>query len=107
MRVAVFGAGRIGPMHARTLLGVPGLDHISITHVVQDRTVSAAAELGLGALRFLSGAEALDVCCLGTASGTRPGPCPARDGVEALRLVEALVISAREHRVVPLTEVPA
>jgi myo-inositol 2-dehydrogenase/D-chiro-inositol 1-dehydrogenase len=41
------------------------------------------------------------------ARGERPSPCTARDGVEALRLAQALTLSAREGRVVKLAEVPA
>jgi len=47
MRVAIFGAGRIGPLHARTLLGADGVDSISITDLVPERAAAAAAELGL------------------------------------------------------------
>jgi myo-inositol 2-dehydrogenase/D-chiro-inositol 1-dehydrogenase len=41
------------------------------------------------------------------AAGRRQNPCTAQDGVEALRLAEALAISARERRPVRLAEVPA
>jgi myo-inositol 2-dehydrogenase / D-chiro-inositol 1-dehydrogenase len=40
------------------------------------------------------------------AAGRRESPCTARDGVEALRIAEALTLSARQHRLVPLAEVP-
>ena len=41
------------------------------------------------------------------ALGEAPSPCTARDGVEALRIAEALTIAAREERSVTLSEVPA
>jgi myo-inositol 2-dehydrogenase/D-chiro-inositol 1-dehydrogenase len=41
------------------------------------------------------------------AAGRRPSPCTAQDGVEALRIAEALTLSAHEHRLVPLTEIAA
>jgi myo-inositol 2-dehydrogenase / D-chiro-inositol 1-dehydrogenase len=44
---------------------------------------------------------------LDVARGRRPSPCTARDGVEALRIAEALTVSAREHRPVRLEEIPA
>ena len=47
MRIAIFGAGRIGPLHARTLLAAEGVDSISITDVVQERAQTVAGELGL------------------------------------------------------------
>jgi myo-inositol 2-dehydrogenase/D-chiro-inositol 1-dehydrogenase len=47
MQVAIFGAGRIGPLHARTLLATEGVDRISITDVIAQRAADAATELGL------------------------------------------------------------
>ncbi len=47
MRIAIFGAGRIGPLHARTLLAADGVDSVSITDVVQERAQAVADELGL------------------------------------------------------------
>jgi myo-inositol 2-dehydrogenase/D-chiro-inositol 1-dehydrogenase len=41
------------------------------------------------------------------AAGRRASPCTARDGVEALRIAEALTRSAGEHRLVPLDEIAA
>lgn len=41
------------------------------------------------------------------ALGKRPSPCTARDGVEALRIAEALTISAAERRPVRLAEITA
>jgi myo-inositol 2-dehydrogenase/D-chiro-inositol 1-dehydrogenase len=40
------------------------------------------------------------------AAGRRPSPCSAHDGVEAMRIAEALTLSAREHRPVPLSGIP-
>jgi myo-inositol 2-dehydrogenase/D-chiro-inositol 1-dehydrogenase len=44
---------------------------------------------------------------LEVAGGTRPSPCTARDGVEALRIAEALSISATERRPVRRAEIGA
>ncbi len=41
------------------------------------------------------------------AAGRLENPCTANDGVEALRLAEALTVSARERRIVRMSEVPA
>ena len=46
------------------------------------------------------------VAFLDVARGRRPSPCIARDGVEALRIAEALTVSAIEHRPVRLEEIP-
>lgn len=47
MRMAILGAGRIGPLHARTLLTADDVDGISITDVVDERAAAVADELGL------------------------------------------------------------
>jgi myo-inositol 2-dehydrogenase/D-chiro-inositol 1-dehydrogenase len=47
MRIAMFGAGRIAPLHARTLVDAPGVAAVSITDVVPERAERVAAELGL------------------------------------------------------------
>jgi myo-inositol 2-dehydrogenase/D-chiro-inositol 1-dehydrogenase len=47
VRVALFGAGRIGPLHARTLLSSPEVERLTITDVVLERAVSVADELGV------------------------------------------------------------
>jgi myo-inositol 2-dehydrogenase / D-chiro-inositol 1-dehydrogenase len=44
---------------------------------------------------------------LRVATGELTSPCTARDGVEALRIAEAATTSLREHRPVPLAEIPA
>lgn len=59
MRIAVVGAGRIGPLHARTLLGAEGVDEISITDVIDQRAAVVAAELGL--VHASSTDEAMDL----------------------------------------------
>jgi myo-inositol 2-dehydrogenase/D-chiro-inositol 1-dehydrogenase len=58
MRIALFGAGRIGPLHARTLLGCGAVEGLSIMDVVADRAASAAAELGVNVATSMD--EALD-----------------------------------------------
>jgi myo-inositol 2-dehydrogenase/D-chiro-inositol 1-dehydrogenase len=58
MQVAIFGAGRIGPLHARTLLATEGVERVTITDVVAERAADAAAELGL--VHMADGDEAMD-----------------------------------------------
>jgi myo-inositol 2-dehydrogenase/D-chiro-inositol 1-dehydrogenase len=54
----MFGAGRIAPVHARTLVTAPGVEAVTITDVVAERAQRMAADLGLG---FASSTEhALD-----------------------------------------------
>ena len=80
MRIALFGAGRIGPLYARTLLDAGVLDGLTIMHVVPQRAVAAAQEFG-----------ATDVSTM----------------AEALEAADAAAKgSAREHRLVQLREIP-
>jgi myo-inositol 2-dehydrogenase/D-chiro-inositol 1-dehydrogenase len=46
VKVALFGAGRIGPLHARTLLATGAVDQLFILDVVAERAAAAAEELG-------------------------------------------------------------
>lgn len=41
------------------------------------------------------------------AQGELPSPCTARDGVQALRIAEAATTALKDHRIVPLAEIPA
>jgi myo-inositol 2-dehydrogenase/D-chiro-inositol 1-dehydrogenase len=41
------------------------------------------------------------------AQGQLRSPCTARDGVQAVRIAEAATIALKEHRIVPLAEIPA
>jgi myo-inositol 2-dehydrogenase/D-chiro-inositol 1-dehydrogenase len=41
------------------------------------------------------------------ALGELPSPCTARDGVQAIRIAEAATTALKEHRIVPLSEIPA
>lgn len=63
MRMALFGAGRIGPLHARTLLRSGAVDSLVITDVIGQRAVDAAADLGIDhaptAEEALDGADAV------------------------------------------------
>ena len=43
---------------------------------------------------------------IAVAQGELPSPCTASDGVEAQRVAEALTGSVREHRIVPMSEIP-
>ncbi len=58
MRIAIFGAGRIGPLHARTLQNDPAVERLTITDIVAERAATAAHELGIDATA--SQEEALD-----------------------------------------------
>jgi myo-inositol 2-dehydrogenase/D-chiro-inositol 1-dehydrogenase len=63
MRIALFGAGRIGPLHATTLLGTDAVEGMTIVDVVAERAVDAARELGVdpagSADEALDGADAV------------------------------------------------
>jgi myo-inositol 2-dehydrogenase/D-chiro-inositol 1-dehydrogenase len=58
VRIALFGAGRIGPLHARTLLASAAVDGLAIMDIVPERATTAARELGVDAAASVS--EALD-----------------------------------------------
>ncbi len=58
MRFVVFGAGRIGPLHARTLLATDGADEVCIMDVDAGRATKAAEELGVSVAHTVD--EALD-----------------------------------------------
>jgi myo-inositol 2-dehydrogenase/D-chiro-inositol 1-dehydrogenase len=66
VKVALFGAGRIGPLHARTLLGTGTVAELVIVDVVDERAAAAAEELGGRVVRSadeaLVGADAAIVC---------------------------------------------
>jgi myo-inositol 2-dehydrogenase / D-chiro-inositol 1-dehydrogenase len=49
MRIAVLGAGRIGTVHARTLLDLPEADRVTISDVDEPRAAEVAAEVGAAA----------------------------------------------------------
>ncbi len=55
LRVAVFGAGHLGSIHARILAGHPGAELVGIVDTDAERARSLAGELGCGA--FASAAE--------------------------------------------------
>ncbi len=50
LHVGVIGVGRIGRLHARTLLGLPGVAAVSVTDANQDRAQSVEKELGVRAV---------------------------------------------------------
>ena len=58
MRVALFGAGRIGPLHARTLQALGEVESLAIMDVVAERAAAAATDLGATACASVD--EALD-----------------------------------------------
>ncbi len=46
MRVALFGTGRIGRLHARLLSTTPGVDELIVADAIAERAIEAAAETG-------------------------------------------------------------
>lgn len=46
MRIVLFGAGRIGPLHARSLLASGSIEQLTIVDLVAERAEGAARELG-------------------------------------------------------------
>jgi myo-inositol 2-dehydrogenase/D-chiro-inositol 1-dehydrogenase len=63
VRIAIFGAGRIGPLHARTLLEHPAVERLTITDVIGERAAKVAQDLGITAVgsteEALEGADAV------------------------------------------------
>lgn len=57
-------------------------------------------------VRFESAYAAELAAFVAVARGEAASPCPARDGVEALRVAEAATTALAEHRVVRLEEIP-
>ena len=57
-------------------------------------------------VRFESAYAAEFAAFVAVARRSAPSPCTARDGVAALRVAEAADRSRREHRPVPLAEIP-
>lgn len=58
MRIALLGAGRIGQMHARVLVGTRGVDELLIADAIAGRASTVAAEVGAVAARGIQ--EAFD-----------------------------------------------
>jgi myo-inositol 2-dehydrogenase/D-chiro-inositol 1-dehydrogenase len=49
LRVGVIGVGRIGVLHARTLLALPGVASVAVSDVAPGRAAAVAADLGAAA----------------------------------------------------------
>ncbi len=47
MRIALFGAGRIGPLHARALMASGSVDRLTIVDVMAERAEAVARDLGV------------------------------------------------------------
>ncbi len=56
MRIALFGAGRIGRFHGRLLMTTPGVDQLVVADTDPDRATSVAAEIGATAAASLEAA---------------------------------------------------
>lgn len=83
MRIGITGTGRIGAFHAKTLLGVPGVDGLVVTDVVPESAAKVAADLGQTAVPDLDAvlAEGVDALIVTSSS---PGHAPAvRAGLAA------------------------
>ena len=132
MRIALFGAGRIGPLHTRTLLDTGVVEGSTVMDIVPERAAAAARELGGTAVTTVAGAlQAADAVVITASTDDHPDlireaiakglptfcdkPLAAslddsiavRADIEALRIAEALTVSARERRLVRLTEIPS
>ncbi|MCI1260792.1 MAG: Gfo/Idh/MocA family oxidoreductase [Tetrasphaera jenkinsii] len=83
MRIGITGTGRIGAFHAKTLLGVPGVDGLVVTDVVPESAAKVAADLGQTAVPDLDAVLAAGVDALVVTSSS-PGHAPAvRAGLAA------------------------
>ena len=76
MRIGITGTGRIGAFHAKTLLGVPGVDGLVVTDVVPESAAKVAADLGQTAVPDLDAVLAAGVDALVVTSSS-PGHAPA------------------------------
>jgi len=85
----MFGAGRIAPLHARTLAGAPDVSSVSLTDAVPERAAEVAARLGLQHVpsrdEALSAADAV-VITPGHRHGHAAGRCQQRRRVRQRRV---------------------
>ena len=70
MRIALFGAGRIGRLHARLLRATPGVDSVVISDVDRARADDVAAAAGIEAAASGDAAfEGADAVVIAAATG--------------------------------------
>ena len=69
LRVGVIGVGRIGAMHARTLVETAGVDDVTVADVREDRALEVAAEIGVRTAKVdAMFAASLDLLVVATAT---------------------------------------
>jgi len=73
VRIALFGAGRIGRLHARLLRATPGVDSVVISDVDRARAADVAAAAGIEAAESGDAAfERADAVVIAAATGAHP-----------------------------------
>src|SRR5262245_7088738 len=73
VRIALFGAGRIGRLHARLLRATPGVDTVIISDVDRDRAADVAAATGIDVAESADAAfESADGVVIAAATGAHP-----------------------------------
>ena len=83
LHLGLVGVGRIGVMHARTIVSTPGVDRLTIADVDPDRARQVADDLGASAARDVDALLASGVDGLVVATGTASHPELIRAGVDA------------------------
>ncbi|NIZ90717.1 Gfo/Idh/MocA family protein [Kineococcus rubinsiae] len=83
LHLGLVGVGRIGVMHARTIVSTPGVDRLTIADVDPDRARQVADDLGASAARDVDALLAAGIDGLVVATGTASHPELIRAGVDA------------------------
>ncbi|GAA1805073.1 Gfo/Idh/MocA family protein [Nostocoides veronense] len=83
MRIGITGTGRIGAFHAKTLLGVPGVDGLVVTDFVPESAAKVAADLGQSAVPDLDALLATGVDALVVTSSSSAHAPAVRAGLAA------------------------
>ena len=83
MRIGITGTGRIGAFHAKTLLGVPGVDGLVVTEFVPESAAKVAADLGQSAVPDLDALLASGVDALVVTSSSSAHAPAVRAGLAA------------------------
>src|SRR6188508_598524 len=74
MRVALIGAGRIGPLHARTLLSATDVSELVTMDLVPQRAVATAYDVGATSVATLEEAfDGADAVVVTTSTAAHPG----------------------------------
>ncbi|MEZ0163158.1 Gfo/Idh/MocA family oxidoreductase [Kineococcus sp. LSe6-4] len=83
LHLGLAGVGRIGAMHARTLVATPGVARVTVTDVDAARAREVGAQVGADAAADVAALLAAGVDGLVVATGTAQHPELIRAGVEA------------------------